>query len=241
MFEAQRQRQKNRGIKRKTTPATCSNINKRINSQTPTHDRTTKRKRIVEKRRTQTTPPQQQKRNTPVSMITTKKQKATGRRRTAPDEGRIYKGKKKPREQHICDMQAWMDGKQTTEVVGVKDYTKPKSGKTAKFNNTDLKYYIKCGYCTVKSENEEQTQHRQEGGTHITTLMCGTPPIKSLLFKIKPTTKPRNTKGTPPNNTQPEPQALTEANLNLHNGMLKPQQPACGHNSASGDIARLKL
>jgi len=167
MFEAQRQRQKNRGRKRKTTPPTCSNINKRTKPQTPTHDRTTKRKRIVEKRITQTTPKQQQKINTPVNKIITKKQKTTGRRGAA-SEGRIYKGKKNPREQYICDMQAWMDGKRTTEVVGVKYYTKPKSGKTAKFNNTDLKYYIKCGYYTVKSENKEQTQHRQEGGTHIT-------------------------------------------------------------------------
>jgi len=119
-------------------------------------------------------------------------------------------------------MQEWMDGKRTTEVVGVKDYTKPKTGKTAKFNNTDLKYYIKCGYCTVKIDNEEQ--HGKP--------TCRTP-TKSLLLESRPTPPSQNNRVTPLNSTQPEPQELTEANLNLHNSMLTPQLQAHGHNNAS--------
>jgi len=116
------------------TPTICSNINKRTKPQTPTQDRTTRRKRTI--------PKQQRKRNNQGTEVTTKKQKATGRRRGVVPEGRIYKGVKKPRGHYICVMQGWMDGKRTTEVVGVKGYTKPRTGKTAKFNNTDLKYYI---------------------------------------------------------------------------------------------------
>jgi len=209
MFAAQRKRQKNNGKKRKITPTNLSKINKRTKPQTTTQNRTTKRKR--------TTPNQQHKTNSQDTEVTTKKKKATGRRRGVVPEGRIYKGVKKPREHYIRVMQYWMDGKRTTEVVGVKDYTKPRTGKTAKFNNTDLKYYIKCGYCTVKNSSEEQYKHP------------ATPPPP----KTKPTSPPRNNTETPQHNEHPEPQELTEANLNIHNSMRTPQQQTRSHNNDS--------
>lgn len=73
---------------------------------------------------------------------------------------------------------------------------------------------------------------------HTEALQCGTPPTTSLLFRTKPkpvTPKPRETQRPPLiDNVPPEPQALTESNLSLHNGMLEPQQPSRDHNNASG-------
>jgi len=72
-------------------------------------------------------------------------------------QGRIYKAQKKPREQYIRDMQTWMHGKLTTEVVGIKDYTKPRSGKTAKFNNTELLYHIRLLHSDTRKRRAHST------------------------------------------------------------------------------------